>query len=366
MKYRFDFSALAFNILMCVLLACVATTTFGQIGLLLTAVLFGLGLIPGEAYPTATLHDEVIRRVFAKAVAERIWPDNTFYEGAQFDEGIAETAETVEIPLDEDGEADSVENPTEFPLKIVQSATKKKTYEVDLVATLPERIADVRKALLVPDLRAVKVRKHTGTLQTRIADKIMYAWTPTNEEWIRGTTGDARSVSGSNGSSKAPGRTGDRLRVTLDDILWAFGKFEDYDLDTTQARMVIPAYMYVDFLKIPEFIDLQKLRMKGDVAAGQIGEVLGMKVYRRSKTTIFDNDGVTKKPFGAEIDNSDCQSILIFHPEMVRYCKGNVQAYYNPGQGTMLGDTMNFAIRAGGCITRESELGALSIVESND
>lgn len=362
---NFNLTNLLYNLLITLLIAFAGTPLIGPSSLAIAALMFIYGLMPIKMMPNGTFRNEVIKRVFSADLQEFLFPNNAFYKGANVDTGVADTAESVEVPQDEDGESEYVVNPTKFPLETVEEDDNKKEYSLDLVATKPQRIGDVNQALLSYDKRSSKLRKHANTLNTQSASRILQAWQPTVADFKRVTTGSTARP------AKAPGASGNRKRIAKADVFHFFSMFNDLDIPTNgdgagERRLVIPAYMYEDLLTIDEFINSEKLRMRGDLNAGQIGEILGFKVYMRSRGAIYAPDTVpVLKPIGAASGSTDLQSALFFHTGFVRYAEGLNRLYINPDRGEFLGTTMNAALRTGGMISRLSQKGVGVLVEDN-
>jgi hypothetical protein len=350
---------LFYNLLVCLFIVAILAPDFGPAAYFFGLFLFLCGLMPRYT-PNGSFRNEVIRTVFSKDLQEKLFPDNSFYKAGQKDEGVDIDAKTVEVPQDEDGEAQYVINPTKFPLESYAEEDKKKTYDVDLLATKPELVTDLNQALVSYDKRGAKLRKHANTLNTLIANRIGYHWSPTKAEFIRQTTGSTNHV------ASAPGATGNRKRVTKEDMIYFQTMFNDLDIPLDGRRAVFPAHMYEDLLLIPDFVDADKLGKMGAVPSGVIGSIYGFMIYIRSKTTVYTEAATpVKKPIGAAGAATDNLSALFYHPAFVRYAEGNVKLYLNPDQGQYLGGTMNAAVRSGGMISRLSEVGVGALVEDN-
>ncbi|HTF81463.1 MAG TPA: hypothetical protein VL947_07055 [Cytophagales bacterium] len=304
--------------------------------------------------------NEVAKKLFSNDVQEKLFPDNSFYKGAQVDTGVADDKVSVDIPQDEDGEAESVVNPSSFPLEVSTEEDKKKSYEVDLIATKPTLVTDLEQSVLSYDKRSLKTKKHLKTLQRLVAERILQAWAAQKADYIRVTTGTSTRA------ARAKGATGLRKRVSDDDLLWAFSVFNDLDIPMEGRRLVAPAYMYEDMVRLmkeqKEYQETKNLI----IDKGAIGIIYGFNIFMRSTTTTYTEAATpVLKAIGAQPAVTDNQAINLFHTDMVRYAEGNVKAYINQDQGQFLGTTMNFKVRAGGCISRLSEQGSLSIVEDN-
>lgn len=342
-------------------LASVGFQLFGTAAMAVVAVMFLLGFMPISWLPAGALHNEVIRRIFSSDVQTALYPDNSFYAGTQQDANIAIDAVEVEIPQDEDGEAQTVVNPNKFPLETYTEEDLKKSYGVDLIATKPQLVTDLNQSIVTYDKRAVKQRKHVKSLEKQLAERIMFAWAATKAQFIKQTTGtDVRAA-------HAKGASGNRKRVTGDDILYFMSLFNDANIPNDgRRRLIAPAYMYEDLVKVIE--DKKNYLMTKDMVIdkGAIGVLYGFQIFMRNETIVY-TEAATPQPkaLGAATAATDNQSIIFFHPDFVRHAKGNVMTYINPNQGQFLGGTMNFALRGGGTKSRLSEIGVAALVEDN-
>lgn len=365
---KLDWSALLFNLVVMLFIigatapgAGEASLMIGGFYMLLVAI---YSFLPVQLYPNGTLRNEVVKKLFATTVQEKLFPPNQFFAGAQEDTGIALDAEEIEVPQDEDGESEVVEDPKVFPLEVVDEEDKKKTYKSSLVATKPQRIGDLNQAITSYDKRAAKSRKHVNTLNNRCAEIILHGWAPdgiVNTDFTRKTTG------GTVRPGKANGATGNRKKAVKEDIMWMFTVLNDYEVPNDGLRrLVIPPHLYEDIFYIDDFIHADKLKARGDLAAGQIGELMDFRIFLRNSKLVYTNDAnPVRKARGAAADTTDNQAAVAFHPHFVRYAKGNVMPYLNKGRGDYLGDMMNFALRTGATKSRLSEIGAVTLVEDN-
>lgn len=305
--------------------------------------------------------NEVVLKRFASDVQEKLFPDNSFFQGAQVDVGADINQTTVEIPQDEDGSVETVVNPTQFPLAISTQEDTKKSYSIDLIATKPTLVTDLEQAVLSYDKRAVKLRKHTNTLETLVADRILYNWSPDASGLIAQTTGSTTRA------AHAPGATGVRKRVADDDILAIMSKMTDQFVPMDgRRRAVAPTYMYEDLMRlIKEQKNYQETKNM-IVDKGAIGVLYGFQIFLRQNTVVYTEAATpVKKVSTAAPATTDNQAIIFFHPDFVRYCKGNVKAYISEPKGEYLGSTMNFAVRSGGVASRLSGVGTYALVEDN-
>lgn len=305
---------------------------------------------------------EVLTRVFSRDLQEVLFPDNSFYKGAQIDvAGYA--AEKVDIPQDEDGEAEVVVNPTQFPLPVSIEEDTKKEYNADLVVTKPTMVTYNNQLLVSYDKRAAKLRKHQNSLDKQIAERILFGWSPAKADYIRQTTG------GTARAASAPGATGTRKIAIEADWRWAAEMFDRLDIpDDGRRRVLVPPGMKQDIWDIMKAYgqgtDLNNL-LRGE---GKVGRLFSFDVYMRSTSQRFTEAATpVKKAIGAANATTDNVAAVFYHLNFVRYIEGQVQVWMDdkPRGEYAGGMQLNCGIRAGGSMSRLSEKGVLALVEDN-
>lgn len=305
---------------------------------------------------------EVLKRLFTSDLQERLYPDNAFYKGAQKDTAGVDVT-TIEIPQDEDGDAEVVVNPKQLPLPIGIEEDKKKEYGADLLITKPTVVTYNNQLLVSYDKRAAKLRKHQRSLEKQHAERIMFGWGATVAAFIRQTTGGTTRV------ASAPGATGNRKVATEADFRWLAEMFDRLDVpDDGRRRLVVPPGMKQDVIDVMKAFgqgtDLNNI-LRGD---GKIGRLFSFEVFLRSKTQVYTEAGPpVKKALGAAAAATDNVSALAFHLDFVRYIEGTVMVNMDPAPVPALagGQSMNVMVRGGGSVSRLSETGVLALVEDN-
>jgi hypothetical protein len=362
MKTLFNFF---YNLLMIVLISAVLVAFSAQqwVVVLIAAALFVYMFIPSRK-PRAGLPAEVVRRLFTSDLQQVLYPDNAFYKGAQKDEAGIDV-ETVEIPQDEDGEAEVVVNPTQLPLPIGTEEDKKKEYGADLLVTKPTVVTYNNQLLVSYDKRAAKLKKHRMSLERQIAERILYGWAPSAAvaDFIRQTTGVATRA------ASAPGATGTRKVAVEADWRWASHMFDKLDIpDDGRRRVVVPPGMKQDIWDVMkdygQGTDVNNF-LRGE---GKLGKLFGFEVFMRSTTQRFTEAATpVKKAIGAANATTDNVGAIFFHLDFVRYIEGAVQVWMDQAPRPELagGMSMNAGVRSGGTTSRLSQKGVLALVEDN-
>jgi hypothetical protein len=299
---------------------------------------------------------EVLRRIFSNDLQGQLFPDNSFYSGAQADEAAID-AENIEIPQDENGAASVVVNPTTFPLPMRTEEDSKKTYAADLIVTLPEVVTWNNQLLTSYDKRGAKLKKHKDTIETQVADRIMYGWANTVAGYKRATTGaTTRPNTASGGNAKKI--------ITEADMMWAMTYLRRLNVPEKGRRLVCHPDMYEDLLPIKKSYGSGTEKNNDLLANGAIDRIMGFDIFLRSQTTKYSAAGV-KLAIGAASAATDGWAMIFYHPSFVRYIKGTVKVNIDPYERPDLagGMSMNAMVRAGGTSGRNSETGVLTLYQ---
>lgn len=354
---------LGYNVIAIMLIAAVLMSFFGPaFALVIAAAFFLYTLWPGEGAPIESAKSEVLKKLFSSDLQKVLWPDNSFYNGAQVDEAGWES-DSVEIPQDEDGEAEVVVNATQLPLPVSIEEDKKLSYSADELVTKPTIVTWSNQLLTSYDKRAAKLDKHRSSLEKQIAERIMYAWSPTKTEFIRQTTGVATRA------ASAAGATGTRKVAVEADFRWLAERFDRLDIpDDGKRRLVVDPGMKQDVWDVMKAYgqgtDLNNF-LRG---FGKLGYLFSFEVYLRSTTQRYTEAALpVKKAVGSANATTDNLASIAFHLRHVRYTKSPVQVWMDPYPKPELkgGMSMNCGVRSGGTISRLSEKGVLALVEDN-
>ncbi len=351
--------AFVYNLFFCLVLGSVA---FGATESAAVATLVGASPMVYAFWPTtkpleAGLYEQAIVKIFLKDLQRNLFPQNIFYKKSKLDAGGRIQGDQCIIPIS--GILPEVfKNPQNFPLPLGNRKDFKKIYDVDLFATTPIHMPDVDLETLSYDKRMDILQDHVDTLNTQMANEAAYGFAPTLASRIVRTTGG-------NTGTLAAGAAGTRKALLYANFLDAFTILREDDLPTDELYMMYPARMGKEIRSILEFKDFDKTGVVGAVATGTIGKIQGSDTFERSSSVLYDNQGTpVKKPVGSLADDDDNQSIIIWHPSMVRRAEGNIKNYARIGDPAYLGDVVNASVRFGTTISRLDEKGVVAIVQA--
>ncbi len=300
---------------------------------------------------------EVFKRIMSSDLQKVLFPVNTFYSGAKSDDAAID-AENIEIPQDENGVAGIVVNPTVFPLQMRTEEDSKKTYAADLLVTLPEVVTWNNQLLTSYDKRGAKLEKHKMSLETQVADRILYGWGNTVAGLKRATTGGSTRA-----NTATPGGNAKKI-ITEADVMWAMTQMRFQNIPEAGRRVVLSPDMYEDLLAIKKAYGSGTDKNNQLLAEGAIDKIFGFDVFIRSKVQKYSAAGA-KLAIGAAAGATDGWAAIFYHPAFVRYIKGTVKVNIDPYERPDLagGMAMNCMVRSGGTLGRNSEIGAVTLYQ---
>jgi hypothetical protein len=296
---------------------------------------------------------EQITKLFSKEIQENLFPVNEFYKQSKLDANVSSQFGVVQVP--QAGASPTVvKNPTSFPLSVSQRTDDVLEYNVDAFATNPIHIEDVNEAVTNYNKRQDIIKDHVKALNTRIADEMASIWAVTAATNKIFTTG-------ANVPAAAPSATGNRKGLVRADLAKLAVMFDKDDCLADERNILISASQYEELLNIESFINFDYVNRK-PVVDGQIGEIFGMKVFKRSRNTIFNNSNV-KKAVGAAGAATDKLSILGWSDSYVRRAEGSIKLFSDIDSPMYLGSIFNGLVRAGGTAGRTDEKGVYSLIQ---
>lgn len=357
-KYKFNFSALLFNLLICSLFLTGLTPLVGApTAAVFSGSIFALGLIPSSyKLPVGVLRNEVVTTIFSSELQKNIFPDNAFYKNSKVDAGVAINAVSVQIPQ-AGTPPNTLLNPDVLPVKARIRKDDILSYNVDQIVTEVDIVTDVNQAIVSYDKKGGVLEDHINTINTRVASEIPIRWAPTLSTNFKASTG------GGNSGSLYTGMTGTRKELTYQDFIDLCTLMDNMNVpDDGQRCMLIWTSQVSEIKKIAEFRDFDKTGIAGQFQNGSLGRVQNMNVYKRSVPLLFSSANVVKA-YGSAVATTDKIGIIAWHPSFVRRAEGVAQVYYEAKKPGYQGDIMNAAVRFGGTKSRKDEVGVAVLVQ---
>jgi hypothetical protein len=226
-----------------------------------------------------------------------------------------------------------------------------------LLVTTPEVVTWNNQLLTNYDKRGAKLEKHKSSLETSLADRIMYGWANTVSGNKRATTGTTTRANTSGGSNA-------KKVVTEADLLWAMTTMRFANIPEEGRRAICTPDMLEDIIAIKKAYAYGTDSSNELMAKGAVMKAFGFDIFVRSKTTKYSAAGA-KLALGAANAATDGWSMIFYHPAFVRYIKGAVKVNIDPYERPDLagGMSMNVMVRGGGTTGRNTEVGALTLYQ---
>lgn len=327
------------------------------VSILVLVVMVACALFPahvGELAGTSLMAAPLVT-AFTKEVEEHLYPDNAFYMNAVDDSPYLKGKTVTRGVSGDDPEV--VTNPTEFPLTAVQRVDDENKYDISLHATIPTHLQDEEELLVNYNKRQSIQIQHASVLNVKTAVEFVKVWSPSlATNFVRTTGADIQA--------STSGATGTRKALTKDDFINAVNILDNMDAGDDGLVGLISANMYAQLLKIPDFVDYNKTGRADVLAKGMIGEICGIKLYKRSKAGIYTNASTpVKKDISLAGAATDNEALLIWDPKKVYRALSSPTVYINPGKAEYLGTIMNMSVRAGGTI-RKDQKGVVAIIQA--
>lgn len=303
-----------------------------------------------------TLSISPLVTMFSKQIKENLYPANEFYKNST-DYSVFVNGKKVNVPQS-GADPEIIVNPTVFPIAPAQGDETSLEFDINTHVTRPAHITDDEQLVVSYDKRAATLAKHIKRLNTSIADYFAYDWSATAAVQMVRTSGAA-------GTSLAPSATGTRKKITLQDWIDAVTILDTDDVPQEGRYALVPAKMFNEMYAIDSFIDYQKRGVVDMLSKGIIGEILGVKIYKRSRAGLYTNAATpVKVPVGTAGAAAHNMAILIWQENSVCRAEGATKVYIDSDRPEYIGGLFNARVRAGGQIDREDGKGVVAIIQA--
>lgn len=293
--------------------------------------------------------------IWVQDIAPNLFPDNSFVARGLNDD---EFVENSRVNLPQSGNKPNVErNRSSFPASISERADGIEGYDLDSFTSDPTLIRDADAIEVSYAKRQSVLSDHINTLNTKIADWIAWAWAAT-------TAGAYVRTSGADRTALAPGATGTRKKITLDDFLKAKRIMDSMDIPSEGRVCLLPSEMYNDLLEIDKILS-RDFNGVPNLPAGAINQIYGISVYMRSFTVQY-TDAATpslRQPGATALATANAAGIF-WHPDFVRRALGDVKLFADENKPEFYGSVFSTEARAGGRKRYSDGRGVVSLIET--
>jgi|GEM_PF-973434 len=328
------------------------------------ALLFGAQVLracvnPAHEVAGALAYEDVLTSIFTRELQRVLFADNDFYKSTKLlntasdAPGIAAASYQIpqELLLPE-----GIVDPAVFPLEVQELEGGNEIVTLNLLATKPTRLGDQEELEVAYDRRASILSLHSSVLDQMAAASALNKMSAVASGSIIRTTGAAEAAA-------LPGMTGTRKALTKNDFIKASEVLDRTDMKG-QRFALIPATMYSQMLRIDDFVSYEKTGNTTALAKGQLGELMGYKIYKRSTGANFTG-ALAPKAVGASMGASDHESALFWIGDAIGRVEGAPKMYINEAQAQYLGALANGAVRFGMKLLRTDKKGVVALVQDN-
>ncbi len=299
------------------------------------------------------------KQVWVRDVAEKLFPPNTFMMEAINDDSLVENKT---VNLNEAGaEPTVVENRSSFPATATGRTDTSPNYDLIEFTSDPSLIRDIEQIEVNYDKRQSVLRQHIEALNKKIANRLLYQWSPTQAANILRTTGADRPA-------QVTGATGVRKMCKVEDFVDVVALFDDMDVPEEGRVVCMPSFMYNDLVKL-EWKTLLSLQTTGKarIEGGMLNSLMGFKIFKRGKKNLasYTNAGTPapRLPDAGALTTANAGAIF-WHPDFVRRAKGEVKVYADIDKPEYYGSIFSTMARANGRKRYTDETGVVALVET--
>jgi len=296
------------------------------------------------------------REIWARDIAENLFPDNSFMARAVDD---SEFVEGAVVHLPQSGAKPNVQrNRSVLPAVIAQRTDTDATYNIDEFTSDPTLIKDADEIETSYNKRQNVLEDHNNQLNTQIAEWMGYNWAPTQAaNYVR--------TNGADRVAFVAGATGNRKKILLDDWLAAKRLLDNMDVPDDGRRFaLVPAEMYNDLLEIDKILS-SEFNLTGRLPNGVVNEIFGIKIFKRSSSISYSNAATPalRAPDAAALTTANA-GVLMWHERFVRRALGSVKVYANEDEAAYYGSVFSAMALAGGRKRYNDQSGVVAIIEA--
>lgn len=355
------------NFLVCLLIAAfigVGTVSYFEMSSpVLNSIVIGALALAAMVFRPSMAADaaySITPEVWAKDIAETLYPDSSFFLSSRDD---SEFLEGNKVHLPQSGTKPNVEkNRTVLPAVAAKRTDTDVDYTIHEFTTDPVILQRTEEIEASYAKRASLLFDHVESLREEIAGMFLEQWAPSLATNFARTTGSTRSAYKS-------GQTGNRKAVAKNDLIELNRLMNRMDVPQEGRILLIDSDLFADVLKVDEFVSLEKIGSAG-LVKGAVGRLLNFNVMVRSSVLEFDNTGTpVVKAQGSSTAAADNLAALAWHPSFVRRCLGTegnsgIEVFEKNKDPQFYGDVFSALVRAGGRKARTDQKGVLALIET--
>lgn len=294
---------------------------------------------------------------WVRDVREALFADNSFLSMGINDDQYVVGGKTVHLPIAGDN-PDAEINRTIFPATATRRTDPVVSYDLDSITTNPTHITYTEEMEVSYDMRNGVLTGHKKTLMDKLARQVLYSWGATQAANIIRTSGAARTTS-------LAGATGNRKRLTYEDVLATMVAMNNQDVPSDNRYLLLTGDMAGDLLADATVKAIGMYQDKSILLSGYLGTICGFNILQRSTVNRYSNASTPALQLpttaGAATFN---QGAIAWHQDAVRRALGTTEVYLNERDALYYGTVLSTEVRAGGRKATSDEIGVFAIVEA--
>ena len=297
----------------------------------------------------------LLQEVWVQDIQERLTDTNAFIlhslDHSAFVHGaLVHVPQAGAIPA-------SQKNRTTLPGTVSQRSDADLTYPVYTRSTDPILVPDLENFQLSYDKRQSVMAAHLDRLIEDTGKDIAYEWAATASGKIIRTTGTA------SGNTLAPGATGTRKAITVQDVA---NLARQFDLDNVPGQdrflMLHPALYYELFTT--DALIRADVMGRPTLPQGAIASLFGFNIIVKATTPIYTTTGApVRKDLAAAPDAADLLAAIAWQKNCVARAISGIEVFENAKDATYYGDVISARIFVGATKLRSTGVGTGAIVQ---
>lgn len=304
------------------------------------------------------------KEIWLDQIQDALLPASDFVNQSVDHSGFVDNI-TVHIP--QAGTATAVvKDRTVLPATIGQRTDTDRTYNLSEYTTDPMVIRDVDEIQSSYDKRASILRDNVNEINKRIGDQTAYTWAGSTLWTTAGgqivlTTGTAGST------ALAPGATGTRKAIKIDDLANAAAKLDGDDVPSEGRFLLMPAKVYhamlIENASTLLHMDYMNMGLVGDV---KVPKIWGFNIIVRSNTVVYaDAATPTLKAVGAATATTDHYGVVGWHKDYAANALGAIKVFAESDKADYYGSIVSAMVMHGSTTMRTDGKGIVTIVQDS-
>lgn len=293
------------------------------------------------------------KEIWINDIVEGFFPANEFVSRS-LDHSMYVNNKTVHVP-NAGLPPEIKKNIGTFPVTASKRADADLTYDIDTFYSIPIHIQNSEVVELSYDKRQSVLAQMRAELQRVVMESVLTSWLPASPTSLA-TTGAAVT-------SHIPTATGNRKKLTIEDIKTLKLMFDRQDIPSEGRYILLDSDMYNELMG--EMTDAATLNFLAGAnpTSGVIGTFMGFNFYTRSKVLKTTAAGAYKD-WSASGAATDSAAGLAWHQSSVARALGDVDMFDSQQDPLYYGDIMSCSMRAGGHCIRTDKKGVVLIYQA--